>query len=420
MEKLLIQGGRSLQGEITASGSKNSTLPILAATLLTSDPVRVRNVPSLRDVTTMVQLLRSLGAEVAHNNDGELSINSSNIQQLLAPYDLVKTMRASFLVLGPLVARYGRGAVSLPGGCAIGTRPVDQHLKALEKLGANIQFKDGYVHANVTGRLQGARIIMDMVTVGGTQNALMAAVLAQGTTVIENAAKEPEIVELADFLTALGASIDGAGTERIVVEGVERLHGCEFEVQSDRIEVGTYLIAAAATQSAITIHRAGPQVLGSVLGKLAATGVSLSVDGESISLDATKGRIQAVDVETDTYPGIATDLQAQFLVLNCVAEGESRVTETVFENRFMHVQELVRLGADITVESNSTVRIRGVPQLHGAQVMATDLRASSCLVIGGLAAEGTTLIDRIYHIDRGYEKIEEKLRSLNAAVQRVD
>ena len=420
MEKLLVRGGRSLHGEITASGSKNSTLPILAATLLATEPVRIRNVPSLRDVSTMVQLLQSLGAQVSSDQDGELAVDCSNIRQLLAPYDLVKTMRASFLVLGPLLARYGRGEVSLPGGCAIGTRPVDQHLMALERLGAQIDFKDGYVRAVAPGRLAGSRIDMDLVTVGGTQIALMAAVLARGTTVIENAAKEPEVVELANFLAAMGASIEGAGTDRIVVNGVTRLSGCEYHVQSDRIEVGTYLIAAAATQGAITIHRAGPKVLGAVLGKLASTGVSLCVQDESIAIDATEDRPRAVDIETDIYPGIPTDLQAQFLVLNCVAKGNSRITETVFENRFMHVQELVRLGADITVESGSRALVKGVSKLHGAQVMATDLRASSCLVIGGLAAKGTTSIDRIYHIDRGYERIEEKLRSLNADVQRVD
>lgn len=419
MDKLQITGGRPLRGEITASGSKNSALPIMAATLLAAEPVRLRNVPTLRDVTTMAELLRSLGAEVTGPDAGEVTICRSNLKSLVAPYDLVKTMRASFLVLGPLVARYGRCSVSLPGGCAIGTRPVDQHLMALERLGAEVRLDDGYVHASAASRLRGARITMEMVTVGGTQNALMAAVLADGETVIENAAKEPEVVELACFLRALGAQIEGDGTDKITVDGVERLGGCTFDVQSDRIEVGTYLIAAAATGGAITIHQARPRALGSVLAKLAGTGVSLSIDGESISLDATRVRPQAVDIATDVYPGIPTDLQAQFMVLNCLAEGESTVTETVFENRFMHVQELVRLGADIVVEDATTVRINGVEQLSGAPVMATDLRASSCLVIGGMAAEGVTQVDRIYHIDRGYEHIEDKLRALNAEVERV-
>ncbi|MCY4142350.1 MAG: UDP-N-acetylglucosamine 1-carboxyvinyltransferase [Gammaproteobacteria bacterium] len=419
MDRLLIHGGRPLEGTTRASGSKNSSLPILAATLLASEPVCLNSLPHLRDITTMVELLVELGANVSVDERLGVTVDTNTIRVLRAPYDLVRKMRASFLVLGPLLARYGKVEVSLPGGCAIGTRPVDQHLKALEQMGADLVIEDGYVKASCDKGLVGANIRMDLVTVGGTQNVMMAATLAKGTTVIENAAREPEIVELASCLRAMGAQISGEGTETIVVEGREQLGGCMYRVMSDRIEVGTYLIAAAATGGHLRVDEACPETLGAVLAKLGDFGCRVIVDGSTIELDARGFTPSAADVRTEAYPGIPTDLQAQFMALNCVSEGQGRITETVFENRFMHVQELVRLGASIRLENPTTAVVTGVKELRGAQVMATDLRASSSLVIGALAAVGTTTISRIYHIDRGYECIEEKLRWLGADIERL-
>ena len=419
MDKLRIRGPSPLVGETRASGSKNSSLPILAATLLSSESVRLTNLPHLRDITTMVELLVELGADVSVDERLGVTVDTNSIRGLKAPYDLVRKMRASFLVLGPLLARYGRGVVSLPGGCAIGTRPVDQHLKAFEKMGADIDIVDGYVSASCDKGLVGTTIPMDIVTVGGTQNVLMAATLAKGTTIIENAAQEPEIVELACCLRAMGAQISGEGTSTIVIEGQEQLCGCIYRVMSDRIEVGTYLIAAATTGGHLTIEDACPETLDAVLEKLRDFGCRIRVDGSSIELDAREISLRANDICTGTYPEIPTDLQAQFMALNCVSSGASQITETVFENRFMHVQELVRLGAQIRLESPTTAVVEGVSDLHGAQVMATDLRASSSLVIGALAAKGTTIISRIYHIDRGYECIEEKLQWLGADIERL-
>lgn len=414
-----MRGGAALQGETQASGSKNSSLPILAATLLASQPVRVSNLPHLRDVTTMLELLSDLGARVSLDENLTVTIDTSPVSNLRAPYDLVRKMRASFLVLGPLLARHGRVEVSLPGGCAIGTRPVDQHLKALELMGATIEIVNGYVTATCERGLEGVHIEMDVVTVGGTQNVLMAATLARGTSVIENAAQEPEVVELATCLRGMGASVKGEGTKTITVEGSNRLQGCAYRVKSDRIEVGTYLIAAAATRGHISIHDACPETLDAVLAKLRDFGHEVHVNGSTIELDARSISSRAADICTAVYPGIPTDLQAQFMVLNCVSEGVSQITETIFENRFMHVQELVRLGADVRLRDARSATVRGVPELRGAPVMATDLRASSSLLIGALAAKGETAISRIYHIDRGYERIEEKLGWLGADIRRV-
>lgn len=419
MDRLRVRGGRPLYGTTRASGSKNSSLPILAATLLASEPICLNNLPHLRDITTMVELLVELGADVSVDERLGVTVDTNAIRALRAPYDLVRKMRASFLVLGPLLARYGQVEVSLPGGCAIGTRPVDQHLKALEQMGADLVIEGGYVKASCNTGLVGANITMDLVTVGGTQNVLMAATLAEGTTVIENAAREPEIVELASCLRAMGAHVTGDGTDTIEVEGCSQLGGCTYRVMSDRIEVGTYLLAAAATGGHLIVEEACPETLSAVLAKLEEFGCRIVVDGSSIELDARGNSLRATDVRTDVYPGVPTDLQAQFMALNCVSDGEGRITETVFENRFMHVQELVRLGARIHLESPTTAVVAGVKELRGAQVMATDLRASSSLVIGALAAKGTTTISRIYHIDRGYECIEEKLRWLGADIERV-
>ncbi len=368
----------------------------------------------------MVELLGSLGAEVSIDERMGVTVDTNSLTSLKAPYELVRKMRASFLVLGPLLARYGEVEVSLPGGCAIGTRPVDQHLKGLSQMGADVNIKDGYVTASCrNGRLKGSEIAMDVVTVGGTQNLLMAATLAEGTTVIANAAQEPEVLELARCLKTMGASVSGEGTSVITVEGRDQLDGCSYGVMSDRIEVGTYLIAAAATGGKLRVLDACPDSLGAVVGKLREFGFQVTVDECNVELDATDITPRATDVRTDVYPGIPTDLQAQFMVLNCLSNGTSTVTETVFENRFMHVQELVRLGADVRLESPMSAVVTGVLQLRGAEVMATDLRASSCLVIGGLAAQGNTVIHRIYHIDRGYERLEEKLRLLGADVERI-
>ena len=419
MDKLLITGGKTLSGSLKVSGAKNSALKILAGTLLTEDPVSVGNVPHLHDVTTMIELLGCLGAEVVLDEKMRVEVTARELKSLKAPYELVKTMRASFVVLGPLLARFGRAEVSLPGGCAIGARPVDQHLKGLEALGASIEVEEGYVRASRKGRLQGGDVTFDLVTVGGTENVLMAATLAEGTTRIMNAAKEPEIVDLANFLNAMGAKVSGQGTSTIVVEGVENLHGCNFNVMPDRVEAGTYLIAAAATGGRVELTDVAPETLKAVLEKLEAAGAEIECTESTVSLDMRGRRPKAVDIATDVYPGFPTDMQAQYLAMNAVADGTSRVTETIFENRFMHVQEINRLGASIELENASTAIIHGVERLKAAPVMATDLRASFSLVVAALVAEGTTLIDRIYHIDRGYETIEEKLKLLGADVQRV-
>ncbi|MFK7912938.1 MAG: UDP-N-acetylglucosamine 1-carboxyvinyltransferase [Pseudomonadales bacterium] len=419
MDKLLIHGGTPLAGTLRISGSKNSALPILAATLLTTDTVRVSNVPHLNDVTTMIELLGTLGVDVVIDESMSVEICAAQQDTVFAPYDLVKTMRASFQVLGPLLARVGEAKVSLPGGCAIGSRPVDQHLKGLEAMGAQIELVDGYVIASAAGGLRGAEIRMDMVTVGATENLMMAATLAKGTTILRNAAREPEVVDLAEFLLAMGARIEGHGTSEIRIEGIAALHGCDFAVPADRVETGTYLIAAAASRGQIRLTGTDATRLDAVLDKLRLTGMDVRVEAHAIELYSHGQRPKAVDIETAVYPGFPTDMQAQFLALNAVAEGSSRVTENIFENRFMHVQELNRLGARITLEGHSSAFVEGVAELHAAPVMATDLRASFSLVVAALVADGTTLIDRIYHIDRGYETIEEKLGQVGARVQRV-
>ncbi len=419
MDKLIVRGGRRLSGELCVSGAKNSALPILCATLLADQPITLSNVPHLHDVTTMIELLGSLGADVMIDDEMNVQVHGESIANHRAPYELVKTMRASFCVLGPLLARHGEAEVSLPGGCAIGPRPVDQHLKGLAAMGAEIEVVDGYVRARSGGRLEGARILMDISTVGGTENLMMAATLARGTTILENCAREPEVVDLGDCLLAMGARISGHGTDTIQIEGVERLNGCNYRVMPDRVETGTYLIAAAATGGRIRVSETRPETLESVLLKLTEAGAVIDQGDDYVALDMQGRRPKAVDIRTAPYPGFPTDMQAQFLALNAVAEGTSRVVETIFENRFMHVQEINRLGADIVLDGNTTAIVKGRPRLRGAQVMATDLRASFSLVVAGLVADGTTIIDRIYHIDRGYERIEEKLGQIGADVERV-
>ncbi len=416
MDRLSIDGGVPLIGEVRVSGAKNAALPILCAAILTAEPLQVANVPHLKDVTTMLTLLGQMGVEVSLHEKLEVGLCAAGIHQCVAPYDLVKTMRASILALGPLVARFGEAKVSLPGGCAIGMRPVDQHIKGLEALGAEIAIEHGYIHAKAK-RLRGARIVMDLVTVTGTENLMMAACLAEGTTVLENAAREPEVVDLARCLIAMGADISGAGTDVITVHGRETLHGASYAVMPDRIETGTFLVAAAATRGDVRLLGARPDTLDSVLAKLTEAGAVLISDADTIRL-VMEGRPRAVSLRTAPYPGFPTDMQAQFMTLNCVAEGTAMVTETIFENRYMHVQELRRLGASIDVDGHTAV-VKGVPALEGATVMATDLRASASLVIAGLVARGETLIDRIYHLDRGYERIEEKLSQLGGRVRRV-
>ena len=418
MDRLVIRGGAPLSGELTVSGAKNSVLPILAAALLAEAPVRIHNVPRLRDVTTMIALLRNLGAVLA-GEDTTVEVTQSGVSRFRAPYELVKTMRASFLLMGPLLARFGRAEVSLPGGCAIGPRPVDQHLKGFEALGAQVELEDGYVKARAPQGLRGCRIVLDVPTVGGTENLLMAATLARGTTRIENAAREPEIVDLATCLIAMGARIQGHGTPVIEIEGVPALRGCQHRVMPDRVEAGTYLIAAAATRGNVRLLNGQPSSLRVVLEKLADAGAAIETEPARIALDMHGERPKAVDIETAPYPGFPTDMQAQFLAMNTVARGTSRVVETIFENRFMHLNELSRLGADARLEGKRTAVVRGVARLRGAPVMATDLRASFGLVVGALVARGATVIDRIYHIDRGYEGIERKLAALGADVRRV-
>ena len=419
MDKLEITGGQPLSGRLKVSGAKNSTLPILAATLLTEGPVNISNAPHLHDVTTMIELLGTLGADVIIDERLNVEVQAHTLKQLRAPYELVKTMRASFLVLGPMVAKYGQAEVSLPGGCAIGSRPVDQHIKGLEALGASVVVEDGYVKAEAPNGLVGTDVYMDLVTVGGTENLMMAATLAKGTTRLHNCACEPEIVDLGNFLNTLGAKVSGHGSSIIEIEGAESLHGGAHDVMPDRVEAGTYLIAAAATGGSVELLQADAEALGSVLEKLQMAGADIVVDGSNIKLDMAGRRPTAVDVETSPYPGFPTDMQAQIMAMNAVAEGTSTIRENIFENRFMHVQEMNRLGADIELHGHSMAVVHGVPTLTAAPVMATDLRASSSLVIAALVAEGTTTIDRIYHIDRGYETIEEKLQQLGGAVNRI-
>ncbi len=418
MDKLLITGGTQLSGAIRISGSKNSSLPILAATLLAERPVKVGNLPHLQDVTTMIELLATMGIDLLINDKLEVEVNTNTIKEFNAPYELVRTMRASILVLGPMLAHFGEANVSLPGGCAIGSRPVDIHLKGLEAMGADIRVENGYVHAKVNGRLKGAHLALESVTVGGTENLMMAATLAEGRTIIENAAREPEVLDLANCLIAMGADIQGAGTDKIIINGVSSLGGAAYDVIPDRIETGTYLVAAATTRGKILVKDAKAENIDAILIKLEETGAHINVGPDWIELDMKGNRPKAVNVRTAPYPALPTDMQAQFTSLNAVAEGTGTVTETVFENRFMHVQELNRMGAKIALEGHSAI-CTGVPRLTGAPVMATDLRASASLVIAGLVAEGVTVVDRIYHIDRGYECIEEKLQLLGAKIKRI-
>lgn len=419
MDKLIIQGSGPLSGEIRISGAKNAALPILAATLLSETPVVVGNVPHLHDITTTMSLLGRMGVQLVVDEKMRIEVDSSTIKEYYAPYELVKTMRASILVLGPLLARFGKAEVSLPGGCAIGSRPVDIHLKGLEAMGATIRVENGYIHASVD-RLKGTRLVLDTVTVTGTENLMMAATLAEGTTILENAAREPEVSDLAHFLNKLGAKISGIGTDTLVIEGVESLsaNGLVYDILPDRVEAGTYLVAAAATGGKIKIKDVDPRTLDIVLSKLEESGAKLTIGDDWIELDMEGKKPHPVSIKTAPYPGFPTDMQAQFVVLNCMADGTSVITETIFENRFMHIHELKRMGVDISLEGNTAVCI-GVDEMQGATVMATDLRASASLVIAGLIAKGETVIERIYHIDRGYECIEEKLALLGAKIKRV-
>jgi UDP-N-acetylglucosamine 1-carboxyvinyltransferase len=417
LDKLQIQGGTPLEGEVRISGAKNATLPILAAALLADDPVIIGNVPHLQDVTTTIELLGQMGASVTIDEHMHIEVDPSTVRECFAPYDLVKTMRASILVLGPLVARFGRADVSLPGGCAIGARPVNIHVAGLQAMGADITIEGGYIRARAA-RLHGARLVLDTVTVTGTENLMMAATLADGETVIENAAREPEVVDLAHFLSSMGAKIYGAGTDKIVIEGVKRLRGTHYDVLPDRIESGTYLVAGAITRGHVRIKNTRPEHLDAIVGKLREAGATVSSGDNWIEVDMRGRRPQAVDVRTAPYPAFPTDMQAQFAALNTVAAGVGTITETIFENRFMHMLEMRRLGAEIRLEGNTAI-IKGVNKLTAAPVMATDLRASASLVLAGLVAEGRTDVERIYHIDRGYEAIEEKLAQLGAQIRSV-
>ncbi|QNP41173.1 UDP-N-acetylglucosamine 1-carboxyvinyltransferase [Lysobacter solisilvae (ex Woo and Kim 2020)] len=424
MDKIVVEGGQPLNGEVQISGAKNAVLPILCATLLADEPVEISNVPHLHDVVTTAKLLAGLGAgitvdqgTIGKGSESGVIVDPRSVNSHVAPYELVKTMRASVLVLGPLLAKYGHAEVSLPGGCAIGSRPVDLHIKGLQALGAEISVDHGFIKASAK-RLKGARHVFDIVSVGATENVLMAATLAQGTTVLENAAMEPEIVDLAECLKAMGAKIEGAGTGRIVIEGVERLHGGKHAVVADRIETGTFLVAGAMTGGRIVARKTRPDTLDAVLDKLTEAGAEISVDGDRITLDMHGRRPKAVNLTTAPHPAFPTDMQAQFMAMNCIADGVGVINETIFENRFMHVNELLRLGADIRVDGHTAV-VRGVNKLSGAPVMATDLRASASLILAGLVAEGETVIDRIYHLDRGYENIEEKLSGLGAKIRRT-
>ncbi len=416
MDKFRVQGPTRLSGEVTISGAKNAALPILFAALLAEEPVEIQNVPKLKDIDTTMKLLSQLGTKVERN--GSVHIDASQVNVFCAPYDLVKTMRASIWALGPLVARFGEGQVSLPGGCAIGARPVDLHISGLEQLGAEIKLEEGYVKASVKGRLKGAHIVMDKVSVGATVTIMSAATLAEGTTIIENAAREPEIVDTAGFLNTLGAKITGMGTDRITIEGVERLGGGTWRVIPDRIETGTFLVAAAVSRGKVLCRNARPDTLDAVLAKLREAGADIDVGEDWVSLDMHGQRPKAVNVRTAPHPGFPTDMQAQLSLLNMVAEGTGVITETIFENRFMHVPELIRMGARAEIESNTLI-CHGVEMLSGAQVMATDLRASASLVLAGCIAQGTTIVDRIYHIDRGYDRIEDKLRTMGANIERI-
>ena len=417
MDKLLIKGGIPLFGEINISGAKNAALPILAATILADGPVTVGNVPHLHDITTTMELLGRMGAQLTVDERMNIEVDSSNIREFFAPYDLVKTMRSSILVLGPLLAHYGKADVSLPGGCAIGSRPVNLHLRGLASMGAQIQVEGGYIRATAK-RLKGAHLTMDLVTVTGTENLMMAATLAQGTTIIENAAREPEVVDLANCLISMGAKITGAGTDRIIIEGVDSLSGTHYNILPDRIETGTFLVAGAMTGGRVKLKNTRPSLLDAVLAKLSEAGAEISTDETSITLDMKGQKPRAVDIHTSPFPGFPTDMQAQFTAMNCIATGTSTITESVFENRFMHVQELQRMGANVKVEGNTAICC-GVEKLTSAPVMATDLRASASLVLAGLVAEGETVVDRIYHIDRGYQTIEEKLAQLGAQIKRL-
>jgi len=418
MDKLIINGGYSLNGEIRVAGAKNAALPILIASLLADEPVTVHNVPHLHDVTTTLELLGTMGAQFTVGERMSIEIDTRNITHYRAPYELVRTMRASILVLGPLLARYGEAVVSLPGGCAIGTRPVNLHIAGMQALGADIILENGYIKAKVKNRLRGAHIVLDTVTVTCTENIMMAAALAEGTTVIKNAAREPEVEDLAGFLNTLGARVTGAGTDTIVIEGVERLGGGHYRVLPDRIEAGTYLTAAACTRGRIRLKNIQPEILEALLLKLTEAGAMITTGEQWVELDMRGKRARAVDIRTAPYPAFPTDMQAQFMALNITAKGTGAITETVFENRFMHVLEMQRMGADIKLEGNTAI-CTGVEKLTGAPVMATDLRASASLVLAGLMAEGETIVDRIYHIDRGYDCIEEKLTQLGAKIQRV-
>lgn len=416
MDKLAIHGGMRLEGEVRISGAKNAALPILCAGLLTADVLHLGNLPKLKDISTSLTLLGHIGMQVCLDDRGGVDLHAAELTHLEAPYELVKTMRASILVLGPMLARCGEAMVSLPGGCAIGSRPVDLHIKGLQAMGAEIRIEHGYIHAKAS-RLQGARIFMDTVTVTGTENLMMAATLAEGVTILENAAREPEVVDLADCLIAMGADISGAGTDTITINGIDKLHGAHFDIMPDRIETGTYLVAAAMTQGKIKVTHTRADTIDAVLEKLREAGAKIEIDGDSITLDMDQ-RPRAVSIKTAPYPAFPTDMQAQFMAMNCIADGVATVTETIFENRFMHVQEMQRLGANIEIEGNTAV-IRGVEGLQGAVVMATDLRASASLVLAALVAEGETVIERIYHIDRGYECIEEKFNQVGARIRRV-
>ena len=414
----MIRGGSPLNGEIYASGAKNSALPILAASLLADSPLKVGNLPHLNDVTTMLELLGSMGVDVMLSDEMEVQVDTSSIHNLNARYELVKTMRASILVLGPLLAKFGQATVALPGGCAIGSRPFNLHIEAMRAMGAEIDIEEGNIKAKVNGRLTGAKIIFEPVSVTGTENVIMAASLADGVTVIENAAREPEVVDLANCLTAMGANIQGAGTDIITIEGVEKLEGASFSVMPDRVEVGTYLTAVAMTGGKVKIKSAKPEYLSSVISKLELTGALISSGENWVEINMNEPKPKAISLTTGPYPSFPTDMQAQFVSLNAIANGNSTVTETVFENRFMHVQEIARMGGNISLKGNTAV-IEGIDRLNGAPVMATDLRASASLVLAGLVADGATTIDRIYHIDRGYERIEEKLKMLGADIERI-
>src|ERR1035437_5582866 len=416
MQKLAIQGGYRLNGEVRISGAKNAALPIMCASLLTADDLHLSNLPDMHDVTTMVRLLQQMGVRV-DSGVQTATFNAAKVDKLEAPYDMVKTMRAAILVLGPLLTRFGEARVSLPGGCAIGSRPVDLHIKGLLAMGAEIHIEHGYIHATAM-RLRGAHICFDLISVTGTENLMMAAVLADGITILENAAREPEVVDLANCLIAMGANIEGAGSDKITIAGIEKLHGASYRVMPDRIESGTFLVAAAATRGRITLTDARAEILDSVLDKLREAGAKVEVNGDRISLEMT-ARPRAVNLRTAPYPAFPTDMQAQFMALNSIADGSSIVVETIFENRFMHVQELQRLGAQIEIEGNTAV-IQGCKQLEGAAVMATDLRASASLVIAGMVAQGETIVDRIYQIGRGYEHIEAKLSALGAKIRRLN